>query len=72
MRQALSYRRLTKSVLGVVSIHCDPAPTPTGFLEIASDDFSILQALGSACFGLLRAMKNDNERRDDAGNANDC
>ena len=45
---------------------------PIVFLEIVSDDFSILQALGSACFGLLRAVKNDNERRDDAGNANDC
>jgi hypothetical protein len=28
---------------------------PIVFLEIVSDDFSILQALGSACFGLLRA-----------------
>jgi hypothetical protein len=45
---------------------------PIVFLWIVSDDFSILQALGSACFGLLRAMKNDTERRDDAGNANDC
>jgi hypothetical protein len=45
---------------------------PIVFLEIVSDDFSILQALGSACFGFLGAMKNHNERRDDAGNANDC
>jgi len=45
---------------------------PIVFLEIVSDDFSILQARGSACLGLLRAMKNDNEWRDDAGNANNC
>jgi len=45
---------------------------PIVFLEIVSDDFPILQALGSACFGLLRAMKNDNKRCDDANNANDC
>jgi len=35
----MSYRSLTKSVLGSVSIHCDAAQTPTGFAEIVSDDF---------------------------------
>jgi hypothetical protein len=33
-------------VLGVVSIHCDAAPTPSGFAEIVSDYFPVLHAGG--------------------------
>ena len=35
---------------------CDPAPTPSGFAEIVSDDFPILHGMDSASFFLHTAM----------------